>query len=206
MALSPRAFVAFWLALSPALPLTASSPPSTASVSPDDHAAVPVVWRIDAARSDTRFDIHLRFAPDSYARAKNLQGEVRWLDAQRWQVHLTLATEDLRFSGPAWVGRTAKSSAFLDAAQHPRILFESAPQPRILLEQGGRLRGLLTLRGQQREVVFDIQGRDCAQGATACALNVRGTVSREAFGMLGNRWAVKDNIDFRFQIRFAPSP
>jgi polyisoprenoid-binding protein YceI len=163
-------------------------------------------WLIDSKNSTARFEVHLRLGIDSKAQTQAIQGEIQWLNEQQWQVRLQLPTEQLKFSGPAWMDRSAKSKDFLDSKQYPYIVFESSPQPRELLHKGGPLRGQLQLRGHNEEVQVQLNSRACERGAAECSLNVTGTVSRKKFGMNASRWTVKDNIDFNFAIRFASTP
>jgi polyisoprenoid-binding protein YceI len=166
----------------------------------------PQPWLIDSNRSSGLFEVHLRLGIDSRATSKAISGQVQWVNAEQWQVRLVLPVEPLKFSGPAWMDRAAKSKEFLHSKQYPEIVFESAPQPKTLLLSGGLLRGQLHMRGQTRDVQVQLASEGCELGAPQCLLNVTGTVSRKRFGMSASRWTVKDNIDLNFNIRFVPAP
>ncbi len=81
-----------------------------------------------------------------------------------------------------------RSADFFDAANHPKLKFESTRIER--LGDGLRMIGNLTIRGVTREVVFDVEGpappintgRGIRSGATATT-----TISRKDFGMTWNR-------------------
>ena len=64
-------------------------------------------------------------------------------------------------------------------------------------------RGELTLRGQTRPVVFQVQRTQCATPGRGCPIAVTGKVSRHAFGMNAYRWSVRDQVEFEFRVRLA---
>jgi len=95
---------------------------------------------------------------------------------------------------------------FLALVPHAGIRFAPAGFTDAVLQAGGELRGELQLRGRRRPVTFQLLPADCARPGYDCDITVRGRISRHAFGMNTYRMTVRDEVDFRFRMRFLPSP
>lgn len=104
-------------------------------------------------------------------------------------------------SHTAWV----KSPEFFDAATHPEIRFMSEPLPLQRLHAGGDCPGRLTLRGQTREVHFELDPADCARPGFDCPITAKGSLSRSAFGMSSRRGTLGDKVQLRLRI-FTTAP
>lgn len=164
-------------------------------------AAKPVA--VDAARSQASFSVQLRIIRDAEGRFGRMEGELLPAGDGQWQVRVRIDARDIRFDGPDWLARVTRSESFLDVQHHPKIEFESEPFPTSLLAQGGDLSGWLRLRGQRRAVVLAVAPGGCPQPGYGCAIEVGGEVSRREFGMTTYRFALRDPVGLRLQVRLA---
>ena len=165
------------------------------------HAAI-----IDNSRSSASFNINPRLPIPSQGSFESVSGSLMAMPNQNWKVEVQVDARKLRFKGPQWLARMARSEAFLAAEKHPNIQFVSTPFSKALLESGGVLQGQLFLRGLQRNVSFHIEKPACARAGYECNLVVRGSVMRRDFGMQAYRFSIKDNVDFEFRIRLLADP
>lgn len=160
-------------------------------------------WRLDPQRSQADFRPHPRVPLRAEGRFDGVSGELQ-SGGDGWQVTVRIDGRSLHFEGPAWVERLTRGENFLDLDRYPDIVFLSEPFDPQLLRDGGRLRGQLNLRGRQLTVDFRLLPSACARPGHDCDIQVRGAISRRAFGMTSHRLSVKDRVDFDFRVRLLP--
>lgn len=91
---------------------------------------------------------------------------------------------------------------FFAATAHPRIRFISAPLTPSLLARGGALKGHLTLRGQTREVRFELAPMRCTAADPAdCRVHLKGQVQRSDFGMRSRPGVLGDTVRLQLALR-----
>lgn len=162
--------------------------------------------RIDSTRSCARFGVRLLWLHTISGRFTQIAGQVR-LDPQgdaTVDAHIataSLATESER------TRRWMLAPEFFDAAHHPAIRFLSVPVPVSRLTSGGALDGQLSLRGVTRPVQFQLLPANCDSiTARDCLIEVRGHVSRSAFGMTRFRATLYDRVQLGLVIALEPAP
>lgn len=155
---------------------------------------------LDATRSQASFSVQLRILASAHGHFGTLAGELQPTDADRWRVRVRVDARDIRFDGPDWLARMTRSEKFLDVQHHPDITFVSDAFPVALLRTGGPLAGQLSVRGQRRQVMFDLAPGDCARSGQDCPIVVSGEVQRRDFGMTAYRLALRDRVGFEFQV------
>lgn len=168
------------------------------------EAPAPETWRIDAANSEAGFRVRLFKVLPLAGRFERLGGSIT-IDRARGQgrVDATLHADSVRMPNPAHDG-WVRSDEFFAAAAHPQIRFRSAPFALDLLEAGGELAGVLTLRGITRDVSFAVEPSHCEPRRDArCTIEVRGQVSRSAFGMASRPGTVSDRVFLRLLVSAA---
>lgn len=95
---------------------------------------------------------------------------------------------------------------FFAAATHPQIRFVSAPLAPALLASGGALSGRLTLRGQTREVRFQLAPMHCSAADPAdCRVRLQGQVQRSDFGMRAKPGVLGDTVRLQLDLRTCAS-
>lgn len=166
-------------------------------------AAAPASIPFDRARSQASFSVQLLIMPSTEGRFERAEGELQSLRDRRWRVRVAIDARRIVFAGPDWLGRSTRSEKFLDVDNHPEIRFVSEPFTTELLTTGGDLAGRLDLRGQSREVVFQLQPSACERPGRDCAIRVAGEVSRRDFGMTAYRLTVRDRVGFDFAVFLA---
>ncbi|MFC4727461.1 YceI family protein [Coralloluteibacterium thermophilus] len=171
----------------------------------DVPAVAPVRHRVHAAGSSARFQVRLRTLRRVEGRFERLEGTVLPDAAGDLQVRVRVEADGVVFPGRPGYTQWARSEAFFDAARHPHIVFESQRFAPALLVTGGDLDGRLLLRGTSRPVRFRVAPAACAAPGIDCPLEVRGEVSRSAFGMNALQMAVADRVRFAFSLRLEPS-
>ena len=159
---------------------------------------------IDARDSSATFIVHMRIRMRAEGRLTRVSGHLRGTPATGWQVLVKVDGRSLRFDGPRWMGRIARSDAFLAVDRYPAIRFDSEHFTDAALHAGGPLRGQLTLRGLTQPVSFQLLPSPCDQPGRECDIQVQGTISRHAFGMNAHRAIVKDDVDFYIRVRLQP--
>ena len=162
--------------------------------------------RLDARRSEARFEVDVRLPIRAEGRFTELDGELKARPDGRCEVHVRLRADTVEYSGPDWMARLTRSPAFLDADSHPEVAFDSLAFPADWLNEGGSIRGRLRLRGRERPVEFTLRPAECDTPGQACPIRVSGAVSRRDFGMQAYRFTVKDNVRFDFAIRLEAAP
>jgi polyisoprenoid-binding protein YceI len=160
----------------------------------------------DPAASHADITVDLRGAGRVGGRFGKIAGELRPADGERWRVHARIDARSLKLDGPGWMQRSMRSPKFLDVENHPRIDFESVAFERALLRTGGELAGDLTLRGRTRHVRFRIEPAACDDPGRGCPIQVRGSVSRRAFGMVSQRVWLRDAVGFDFDVGLRDHP
>lgn len=162
--------------------------------------------RLDASASEARFVVDVRLPIRAEGRFDGVEGELRPGPDRQCEVRVRLRADTVQYSGPEWMAKLTRSSAFLDAGMHPEVVFESLPFPAAWLNEGGSIRGRLRLRGRERPVEFALRPAECDAPGQACPIRVSGEVSRRDFGMQAYRFTVKDTVRFDFAIRLEAAP
>jgi polyisoprenoid-binding protein YceI len=174
-----------------------------ASATTATQTATATSWRLDPQRSQADFRPHPRVPLRAEGHFDGVSGELQ-SGGDGWQVTVRIDGRGLRFDGPTWVERLTRGENFLALDHYPDIVFLSEPFDPQLLRNGGRLRGQLSLRGRQLTVDFRLLPSDCARPGHDCDIQVRGAISRRAFGMTSHWLSVKDRVDFDFRVRLLP--
>lgn len=157
----------------------------------------------DPTASQAEFEVRLRLPIRSHGQFGRIEGELRPVPEQRLTVDVRLPARELRMGGPPWVQTVTHSAQFLDSANHPDIVFHSQPFSPQVLVSGGDIRGQLSIRDIRREVVFRVEPSACRQPGVTCPIQAAGTLNRHDFGMDAYRWSLRDEVSFRFQLKFA---
>lgn len=165
--------------------------------------AEPPVRPFDPQASQAEFQVRLRLPIRSYGRFGRVEGELRPAPEQRLTVDVRLPARELTMGGPPWVQSVTHSAQFLDSARYPDITFRSQPFSPQVLVSGGDIRGQLSIRDIHHEVVFRVQPSTCRQPGVTCPILADGTLDRHDFDMHAYRWSLRDEVGFRFQLKFA---
>jgi polyisoprenoid-binding protein YceI len=160
------------------------------------------VWQVDTNHSTAQVAISLRLPLHPVGSFEAISGELRALSEQEMSVHLVLNAQKLEMAGPSWVQKSTVSTAFLDVANYPQIVFLSQAFPRQTLISGGQIKGQLSMKGKKREVVFAVSPTTCHRPGFSCPILGNGQINRFDFGMNANAWAVRDEVRFSFQLKF----
>jgi polyisoprenoid-binding protein YceI len=190
--------------LSAAAAVAAAVPPAAP---PDAPAAIPEAMPLvfDPTTSHASFKVRMRVLRDTVGTFLDVRGELQ-PDGTRQRVLVEVDGRRLKVAGPAWMDRVTRSADFLDVEAHPEIRFRSAPFAPKLLRDGGEMSGELTLRGQTKAVKFAVLPAGCDTPGRGCEIQVRGRVSRHAFGMNAYRLTVRDAVEFEFRVKLKPEP
>ena len=156
---------------------------------------------IDGPHSSASFAVTLRMRKPTLGHLTRVSGKFFGSPASGWTALVQVDGRNVRVEGPRWMERVTRSDAFLALNRFPTIRFESEPFTDAVLHDGGTLTGKLTLRGLTQPVSFRLLASECGQPGRDCDILVQGTVSRDAFGMTAYRAMVKDEVDFRFNVR-----
>jgi len=173
-------------------------------------------WQVDPAHTNTQFAVrHLGVSTVRGAFTKTTgQIQLDEKDMTKSQVEITvdMSTLDTRNEGR---DKDVKSSNFLDVATFPTMTFKSR---KITVAGAGKLKltGDLTLKGQTKEVTFDVEGPSPAikdpwgnlrHGASATA-----TINRQDFGVTYNKTldsgglVVSNDVQITIDIEFVRKP
>ncbi len=121
-------------------------------------------------------------------------------DVRRSSLDVTIATKFVQAGDPL-VTMAMRGQELLATGQHPTARFVST---RVVPNgNGARITGDLTLKGVTRPVTLDavFQRRaDAPADNSELILQVAGSVSRKAFGVIGYPKLVEDEIALRFQV------
>lgn len=190
MSCAHRALLFLFATLAPMVARAQAPSPSPASV-----------LTIDGPRSSASFAVTLRMRSATQGHLTRVSGQFAGSPAAGWTALVKVDGRNLKVDGPRWMERVTRSDAFLAVNRHPAIRFESELFSDAVLHAGGILTGKLTLRGLTQPVSFRLLPSECDHPGRDCDIHVQGTVSRHAFGMTAYRSMVKDNVDFKFQVR-----
>lgn len=156
---------------------------------------------IDPATSRAGIEVDLRLGGRVRGDFQALEGRIDRLEDERLQVSVRLDARSLVLDGPAWMGRSMRSSKFLDVEAHRWIHFRSEPFAPELVRNGGTLAGTVELRGVARPVAFRVAPSACETPGYDCDIPVAGQVSRRDFGMEAYRVWLRDEVGFDFHVR-----
>jgi len=199
MSLAWLGTAALCLLVLPVPVLHAQTPPTPVPASPP----LPVI-AFDPAQAQASFEVSLRVPMRAVGHFRRVSGQMQGDAGAGWSVLVKVDGTSLRFEGPAWMDRISRSEQFLALDRYPEIQFTSEAFSDAVLHAGGDLHGELQLRGRRRPVTFQLQRSACRRPGYDCDIEVRGRISRHAFGMNTYRMTVRDNVDFNFRIRFLP--
>lgn len=166
-------------------------------------------WPIDPAQSSVQFSVRKFWFAHVRGTFPALQGTLQRVDTRLGvdlaEVDATLAVAGLEMDATG-EREHALGPGFFDAARFAAVHFDSEPFPLAELVGGGSLRGELALHGVRRAVEFELLPSDCPRQPLACAIRVRGSISRSAFGMRKWRGVLSDKVelDLRIVLRAAP--
>lgn len=160
-------------------------------------------WAINPAQSQVDFSVRKFWFVHVRGTFPALGGTLRRLDTRLGvnlgQVDATLDVTGLRMDDPDALER-ALGPGFFDVARYPQISFASDAFALDELVSGGALRGVLTLHGESHSVVLTLQPSDCPREPLTCVIQVRGTISRSAFGMRDMRAVLSDKVELDLRI------
>lgn len=155
------------------------------------------IWKIDPAHSDIQFKVkHLVIS--------TVRGNFEEFDATVETEGDSLEGATIRFeaavdsvdTGNEQRDEHLKSDDFFNAAEHPKLQFESSS-----FEKTGEntylLKGDLTIRGNTRPVALNVEHGGTVQdhyGQTKAGFEVTGTINRKEFGLKWNGVTEAGNI------------
>ena len=160
-----------------------------------------MVLTIDGPKSSASFAVTLRMRAPTQGQLTRVSGQFTGSSQAGWTALVKVDGRNLHVEGPRWMERVTRSGSFLAVDRYPAIRFESELFSDAVLHAGGVLTGKLTLRGLTQPVSFRLLPSECDHPGRDCDIHVQGTVSRHAFGMTAYRSMVKDEVDFKFQVR-----
>ena len=167
---------------------------------PDKH----LDWRIDAARSEAKFQLRALAVIGVDGRIDRVEGEV-WRDRKSAWVQLRVPLAALQMSSERR-RRWALSAEFFDAEQHPELVFTAALPKDVRIDQlQGSLRGTLNLRGIEAPVSIVLAKPKCNRQQTVCELSAHAEVSRRLFGMTTRRLTLSDIVELDLRVRLKKS-
>jgi len=149
----------------------------------------PNEWRIDRSHSAANFSVRHNVVSTVRGQLGPITGKVEW-DGKDVKTVVADVSVDMNGINTQNEGRDKhlRSADFFDVANHPALTFKSK---RVEAVADGRFKlvGDLTLRGNTKEVVLDVEGpspfmkgqRGVLTGATATT-----KISRKEFGVLWN--------------------
>lgn len=122
-----------------------------------------------------------------------------------WYAELEIDARALQMHRAGILG-WAQGTEFFDVEQYPAILFSSRAIEAERRLEGGPVEGELSLRGQRRPVVLELLPADCPQPGTQCPIQVRGQISRSAFGMSARRLTLADAVHLWLAVQLREMP
>ena len=165
---------------------------------PAARVVTPKAGEIDADRSQARYKVRLLLPLNAGGEFRKISGTLKKKDSEQWQISVKLDAREIDYIGPDWTARMSYSEKFLAVESHPIIRFQSEPLTEGVLSTGGEVKGKLTLRGQTRPVLFNLEAPTCDNPGYECPLQVSGLVSRRDFGMSAYRMSVRNSVEFTF--------
>lgn len=178
----------------------ATAPPAMPVTTLPLGAAQPTDASIDTVRSSARFEVRPRMLRTLQGEFLRFGGAIERDVDDRRRVQVVLDAASAQFPGHPHYTEWALGENFFDAGRQRWITFRSAPFADELLHSGGDLHGTLEIRGQTRRVGFRLLAADCPWPGHGCPVRVRGQVSRGEFGMTGWRIAIRDRVEFSFDV------
>lgn len=179
------------LAAAPVLAQTPpAQPPAQAPQRPQQPPLAPNQWRIDASHSAANFSVKHNVVSTVRGQLGRISGTILYdgKDVTSIAADISIDMKGIN-TGNERRDEDLRSDNFFDVANHPTLTFKST---RVEPGTNGsfKLVGNLTIRGNTREVVLDVEGpapivkgpRGVLTGATATT-----TISRKEFGVLWNR-------------------
>jgi polyisoprenoid-binding protein YceI len=157
------------------------------------RADAPQTWPISSQRSSVQFSVRTLWFTHERGRFDAVYGQLQRSEADRDVVDAWIDAGSLQMDD-ADALEQARGPSFFDVAQYPRIHFVSSPFADTLLRDGGALEGILDLHGERRWVQFTLLPSSCATQPLTCAIRLRGTLSRSAFGMRAHRALLSDKV------------
>lgn len=167
-----------------------------------------ISWRFDTQDSEIGFELAALGVVPIRGTFERFTGEV-WRDADSGDMRVFVRIDATSLSMPSGRYRDwARSPEFFHVDRYPEIMFKSEPIGWSALSDGGVLSGKLTVRGEEREVEFQIAPGDCRPSATTCMLHVVGEINRTRFGMRSRRLALSSRVqlDMHFRAIAEPAP
>ena len=167
----------------------AQAPPAAAQQRPPQPPLGPNEWRIDRSHSAATFSVRHNVVSTVRGQLGPISGKVEW-DGKNVSTVTADVSVDMNGINTQNEGRDKhlRSADFFDVANHPALTFRSK---RVEGVADGRFKlvGDLTIRGNTKEVVLDVEGpspfmknqRGVLTGATATT-----KISRKEFGVLWN--------------------
>ena len=163
-------------------------------------------FHIDTRRSHAEFAIRLLWLHTIKGRFTQITGGVKLDPHGLATVDASIATNSI-VTDSRWIRRWILAPEFFDAAHYPTLRFLSAPVTLATLTTGGTLNGQLRVRGVVRPVHFKLLSASCTTlTAATCLIEVRGHISRSAFGMRGHRATLSDRVRLGLLIALDPTP
>lgn len=162
-------------------------------------AAAAWATAVDPTTSHIGFTLETRWGQVLTGEFPEYDGEVVVLADGRQQVRLRLDARAMRIVDHPGYTRFARGGGFFDVAEWPRVKFMSDPYAPALLRLGGPLGGRLSLRGVERDEVFQVHPSACARPGHDCDIVASGSVHRADYGM--TRWGFVLTGDVLFELR-----
>ena len=166
-----------------------TAPPAAQQQRPPQAPLGPTEWRIDRSHSAANFSVRHNVVSTVRGQLGPISGKVEW-DGKDVRTVSADVSVDMNGINTQNEGRDKhlRSADFFDVANHPALTFKSK---RVEPAADGRFKlvGDLTIRGNTKEVVLDVEGpspfmknqRGVLTGATATT-----RISRKEFGVLWN--------------------
>ena len=166
-----------------------TAPPAAQPQRPPQAPLGPTEWRIDRSHSAANFSVRHNVVSTVRGQLGPISGKVEW-DGKDVRTVSADVSVDMNGINTQNEGRDKhlRSADFFDVANHPALTFKSK---RVEPVADGRFKlvGDLTIRGNTKEVVLDVEGpspfmknqRGVLTGATATT-----RISRKEFGILWN--------------------
>lgn len=156
---------------------------------------------MDDVRSHARFQLQIPLRRTLDGRFPRVQSE--WLAQTdgRWRVAVSLPADAAEIPGRPRYTRSMRSETFFNSRRHPRIQFLSDAFDTQFLARGGKLAGVLTMRGVARREAMQFAPSTCTPPKPqVCTIEVKGTVSRSAYGMTSLQGILGDAVLFDLRI------
>ena len=165
-----------------------------------------VSWRFDTEDSQIRFELAALGVVPIRGTFDRFTGEI-WHEAGEDSLRVVVRIDATSLSMPSGRYRDwARSPEFFHVDRYPEISFTSDPIGWGLLAEGGVLHGRLTVRGEVRDVEFEIAPGGCRKSARTCELHVSGEINRTRFGMRSRRLALSSRVHLDMSFKAIAEP